>query len=199
MIGVIFFKELADAKLIVVDKDEHIADLSFIPNLDQPEDGSITFDTSYLNNSQKLPQALPWWVIENEKLDEKMNLSSSPYRGNGQVEVLIADPDGRFYEYDCERFFNFEGTKYFVQEGRYLRFNDASRRMQELINRGFLANVFWLGCHAEPEHDYVIFFNELYHTEANAMQQLSLIKDNAMNNELEMNNLRIVSFDFTTQ
>src|SRR5690606_8813399 len=75
---------------------------------------------------------------------------------------LVATLDGEYVAYDCERFFNYSGTKYLIQEGEYSTVEAAQKKMKALNDRGINANCMWTGCFSKKQSSYVVFVDLLF-------------------------------------
>jgi len=200
-VGVIFVKELADADLIVMDKEEHFENIENLSKEgDKAEEMGILVDTAYANRKPTEPYKADWWLIENEKLfrqqaaDAGLEYASStmatPIR-NDRIDVLLTLPTGEYVAYDCERFMNFTGTKYVVEEGVYADFASASARMQFLASKSLTSNVLNLNCFEEKQSTFIVFFSELYHTKKDATFELEQINFEAEEVNIDLEKLEV--------
>ena len=201
LIGGIFVRELADADLIVLDKDEHFQSVNDLTKgSDKPEIKGNLVDTAYQNNKEPLGQNQDWWIVANEKQRRQNALANneeyvpstlSKFNNSDQIDVLLTLENGEYLAYDCERFMNFEGTKYLVEEGSYPDFQQASARMEILANKNLVANILNLACFSKEETDYIVFYNQLFNTEKVATQAMQRFNNSAAQAGLDLYNLRI--------
>jgi len=201
LIGAIFVRELADADLIVLEQDEHfeaVKDLEKGSSKHEPR-GVIT-DTSYQNRTEKLGEKQDWWIIANEKARKKRALANnktyvpltpSAFNSADQIDVLLTLGNGEYLAYDCERFMNFEGTKYLVQEGMYANFAAASSRMQVLANKNLVSNVLNLSCFSKTEKEYIVFYNQLFNTRKDAVRAMNRFNFAAEEVDLDLEELKV--------
>jgi hypothetical protein len=182
LMGGIFVRELADADLIVLDQDEHFQSVNDLSNSDEkPEPSGLIVDSAYQNTTEKLGVEQEWWVVANERSRRKRALvNNEEYRPSeysifnsaDQIDVLLTLENGDYLAYDCERFMNFKGKKYVVQEGQYFDFQAASSRMQVLASNNLVSNILNLGCFSEKETDYIVFYSQLFNTKRDAARAL---------------------------
>lgn len=201
LIGAIFIQELADADLIVLDREEHIESVSDLEKgSSKHEPRGVITDTSYQNRTEKLGENQDWWIIANEKTRKKRALANnetyvptmpSAFNSADQIDVLLTLENGEYLAYDCERFMNFEGTKYLVQEGIYPNFQAASSRMQILANKNLVSNVLNLACFSETETDYIVFYNQLFNREIDAVRAMKRFNIAAKEEALDLEKLKV--------
>ncbi len=79
-------------------------------------------------------------------------------------EILIGMFQDVLILYDCERLYNFQTSKYMVQEGAYRDFESASQRMSQLLLLNLEVNCLWLGCFNQDKNQYVLYFGLLQNT-----------------------------------
>jgi len=64
--------------------------------------------------------------------------------------------------YDCERFFNYSGTKYMIQEGVYENVRSARKQLVRLKKQGINAHCLWTGCINQEDMEFIIFVDFLF-------------------------------------
>lgn len=201
LMGGIFIRELADADLIVLDKDEHFQSVNDLSKgSDKPEPQGLIVDTAYQNSTEKLGIDQEWWVIANEQKRRRDALANdeeyvpseySLFTSADQIDVLLTLPSGEYLAYDCERFMNFDGKKYVVQEGAYFDFQAASHRMQILANNNLISNVLNLACFSKTETDYIVFYSQLFNTKRDAERALDRFNFAAEAVDLDLEKLEV--------
>jgi hypothetical protein len=201
LMGGIFVRELADADLIVLDQDEHFQSVNDLTKgSDKPEPKGLIVDTSYQNSTEKLGIEQEWWVIANEQNRRRRALANnreyvpteySIFNSADQIDVLLTLQNGDYLAYDCERFMNFEGKKYVVQEGQYFDFQAASLRMQVLANNNLVSNVLNLACFSKKETDYIVFYSQLFNTRRDAERALDRFNYAAEEVDLDLEKLEV--------
>lgn len=201
LMGGIFIRELADADLIVLDKDEHFESVNDLSKgSDKPEPRGLIVDTAYQNNTEKLGVEQEWWVIANEQNRRRRALANnreyvpsdySIFNSADQIDVLLTLQNGDYLAYDCERFMNFKGKKYVVQEGEYFDFQSASLRMQVLANNNLVSNVLNLACFSKIETDYIVFYSQLFNTKRDAERALDRFNFAAEEVDLDLEKLEV--------
>lgn len=84
--------------------------------------------------------------------------------------VIGLKNDVNLYVYDCERFYGRDSVSYLVEEGVYLKIEDAIDRVQFLQRQGIDAGAMWLGCFSESDNGYALFFEEILDTREEALE-----------------------------
>ncbi len=84
------------------------------------------------------------------------------------TDVLIGMLNGTMIVYDCERLYNFQTPKFILQEGVYPDFETVTRRMNQLLAEGLQVNSIWMGCFSEKDQSYILYFDELLDSKAQA-------------------------------
>lgn len=87
--------------------------------------------------------------------------SATTSTASGGNEFLTGILNDVLVVYDCERLYNFNTPKLMLQEAVYPDFETASRRMSQLLAAGLQTNMLWLGCFAENDERYVVYFDLL--------------------------------------
>jgi hypothetical protein len=117
------------------------------------------------------PTAIPYllWLQS-----EEANMPVVASRRFRDAEVLMSLFDQGLVMYDCERLYNIKSAKYILQEGVYVDFERAMRRVDELLLAGVQANSLWLGCFITASNaGYVVYFDLMQSSLENA-QKLAL-------------------------
>lgn len=76
-------------------------------------------------------------------------------------EILLTDDEGQGINYNCERFYNFEGNIYLVQYGEYQEFAEAQEQIKFLQSKNIETNCLWLGCFSSINQSYVVYYDFL--------------------------------------
>ena len=77
------------------------------------------------------------------------------------TQVIVSSKDGHKTNYDCERFYNFTGALYLVQDAVYTDLSVAQRRWRLLIDANLSANILWLGCFGH-ETEYLVYHQLMF-------------------------------------
>ncbi len=178
----IYYTEWQDSPIAYVDEDQYQRD-QLIKSKDIrledkgyliEEDGFLNWDSitgNYLSLEESIwsddAPATSSIVYEPGEL---LELEANPKNGNkSPTEIMVGNRDGNKTSYDCERFYNFTGALYLVQDGVYSDLSVAQRRLHLLNNADFTANILWLGCFGD-QTKYVVYYHLMYpeRTEASA-------------------------------
>lgn len=165
IISSILIREAKDAEIAYVDEEKYEKDLLEKAKNTKPEPQDFVLDTPFVESPKGKGQ--PYILVTTEKepdndLTEKGGDIIIPKREFPAVEILVATLDGEFVAYDCERFFNYSGTKYLIQEGEYSTIALAQEKMKALNDRGINANCMWTGCFSKKQSSYVVFIDLLF-------------------------------------
>ena len=71
---------------------------------------------------------------------------------------------------DCERFHNFTGAIYLVQDNTFQSLESARRRVNTLEARNITANSIWLGCFNTNQDSYAVYYDLMYDNISQAQQ-----------------------------
>lgn len=84
--------------------------------------------------------------------------------------IIATSESGQVFSYDCERFFNFDGRMYLVQDNVFASEKEAVERMKFLKSKKLECNILWLGCFANPKSrpGYLVFFDLMYESKGEA-------------------------------
>lgn len=89
-------------------------------------------------------------------------------------EVLIFDPYNQtIITYDCERMYNFTGTKYIIEIGQYGDQAQARDDLEILGDAGLNCVVFWEGCFSPTREAFIMYIGTMY----NEMEEAQLARD----------------------
>lgn len=92
---------------------------------------------------------------------------------NDSPEILISAGRGEeWLEYDCERFYTFTATKYFIEESRHNNLDMAAHRMEELERLGYEVSTIWMGCFFESQSYYAVLLGPLLSSRNDAEREL---------------------------
>ncbi len=157
IISGILFKEAQDAEIAYVDEKKYENNLSQLAQTTDAETEDFVLDTPYVDADKNKP--LPYILVNGEEVPQDEFTEKG---GNPDIEILITTMDGEFVAYDCERFFNYVGTKYLIQESIYHSIELARDKIERLNSRGLNANCMWTGCFTDGQSAYVVFIDLLF-------------------------------------
>ena len=203
IIGGIFYNEWRDSPIAYVDEDKYQRD-QLIKSKDIRaekkgyliESGQLLNWDSITGNYLSLEESI-WGddtpatskIVYEE--DDLLELEANPKTGHtSQTEILVGSRDGIATNYDCERFYNFTGALYLVQDGVYGDLSVAQRRLQLLSNAGFPVNVLWLGCFGEGT-EYVVYYQLMFPQRPEAMSEAKAIIRDLKRKEIPYGTLKI--------
>lgn len=183
----IFYKEWKDSPIAYVDEDQYQRDqLVKSKDIRKEKKGYFMEEELHLNwdsitgNYLSLEESI--WendvpatstIVYSE--DDLLELEANPKSSNNApTEIVVATKDGLATSYDCERFYNFKGALYLVQDGIYSGLSIAQRRLNLLSTGGFNASILWLGCFGESE-EYVVYYELMFPKRSEAMSEAKAI------------------------
>ena len=157
IISGIFFRESQEAPIVKVDEDQYEKDLAQLAKTSKPEDDFYVLDTPYVDPPGG--ETEPYLTTnQNYTLEDETSFG----------DIFIATGEGDYVIYDCERFFNYIGTKFVIQEGMYPSMEGARKRTHDLFRQGVNANSLWLGCLDGTSDNYIVFIDFLFDSETEA-------------------------------
>jgi hypothetical protein len=160
IIFVIFFKEAQDVEIVYVDENKYEKELSQKAIDADPETKEHVIDSAFVESSKNKTQ--PYILISEDEEPEEVLTEKGIPPENPNIEILITTLDGEIVTYDCERFFNYTGTKFLIQEGKYSTVDKALRKIETLNTKGVNANVMWTGCFTQEETAFIVFIDFLF-------------------------------------
>ena len=199
----VFYSEWRDSPIAYVDEDRYQRDqLIKSKEVRKEKKGYLMEDKVHLNwdsitgNYLSLEESI--W--ENDEAatssiiyspDDLLELDANPKTGHQvQTEIMVATKSGVSTSYDCERFYNFKGALYLVQDGVYRDLSKAESRLRRLANSGFTASILWLGCFGESV-DYVVYYQLMYPDKSEAKSEAKTIIRNLKSKEVPYETLKI--------
>ena len=207
VISGIYFKEWQDSPIAYVDEDKYQRDqLIKIKDVRIEQKGfemgedpifnwdSITGNYLRLEDStwnDDLPATRIIEYADEDLLELDANLKTE---GATQTEIVVGLHNGNITSYDCERFYNFTGTLYLVQDGLYTEISAAQRRLRLLANRGLKSNLLWLGCFGETNR-YIVYHQLMFSDRSEAVTAAEIVtrelkQKNILYRTLEIRTLR---------
>jgi hypothetical protein len=165
IISGIFYKEAIDAEITYVNEEKYEKKLTEKAKSTKPETNDFVVDTPFVESGKS--KAQPYILVnEEEPVDEdfteKGGDSENSIGEYPNVEILITTLDGEIVAYECERFFNYTGTKFLIQQGVYPSIELAKKRIEKLNLRGVNANCMSTSCFTEDQSDYIVFIDFLF-------------------------------------
>ncbi len=188
----IFYTEALNAPIEYVNEDDYEKELLAEKERKRAETSDYFLDSAYVDSND--PNVKPYLEevalpIEEEDWDRTIAYYFED-AGEQHAEIYISSGDGQFLSYDCERFFNYEGTKFIIQEGRYESVDAARRQLIRLKNRGISANCLWTGCIDPEKYEFIIFIDFLFN---NRREASSIANGITKRLKLQKNSLQIKS------
>ncbi len=178
----IFYKEAQNAPVSYVNEKEYEKQLTEKTKKAKPETSDFIVDSAYVDRDKKPVQP----YLENVKEELPTDLSEKDWDsimaeyfedyGEQYAEIYIASMENKFLSYDCERFFNYSGTKYLLQEKTYSDVNEARKQLIRLKKQGINANCLWTGCLNENDMEFIIFIDFLFDNKKEAGLILTNLK-----------------------
>jgi hypothetical protein len=165
IISGILFKEAQDAEIVYVNEKKYEKSLLEKAKETEPETKDFIIDTPFVESTKG--KAQPYILVTEEDkpediLTEKGGKFESSKSEIPNIEILITTLDGEFVAYDCERFFNYTGTKFLIQEGAYPTLEKARKKIEKLNLKGVNSNCMWAGCFNDDRTEYIVFIDLLF-------------------------------------
>lgn len=174
IISGIYYKEWRDSPIAYVDEDKYQRD-QLIKSKDVRveekgyfiEEGELFNWDSITGNYLSLEESI--WEDDLPATSEivyeegaLLELDANPKNSEAaRTEIVVSSRTGSSASYDCERFYNFTGALYLVQDGVYSDLSVAQGRLRLLTNAGFTTNLLWLGCFDESTQ-YVVYYQLMF-------------------------------------
>jgi hypothetical protein len=108
-------------------------------------------------------------------------------------EIYVSRGTEEMTSYNCERFYNFRGTVYLVQENTYALLGDAQQRLDLFVQKGIPAGLIWLGCFSATEDDYVIYYDLWYDSREEAKRNMNRFRNLLKKHNLNSDNVQLRS------
>lgn len=194
----VFYKQSLEKPIEYV--DEKAYQIEHRPSSGQTEKEPL----GYLVDSQFVVPFLnkvpPYTDLEKDTIDfleiavkQKSSVTKRKNKNNNNPEILISvGKNEEWLEYDCERFYTFTATKYFVEESRHSSLEMAAQRMEDLERLGYEVSSIWMGCFFENQTYYAVFLGPLLSSRNDAERELRYY-NRQMNLENRINGLNIVA------
>ncbi len=167
IISGIFYKESHNAPIAYVDEQDYEKNMTQIAEKSKSETSDYVIDTAYVDKPGQVEPYLK--EVANDALEtlneDQWNMEISKYFDDSNeeyAEIYISSGDGLFVSYDCERFLNYSGTKYLIQQGIYQDVNTARKQLIRLKKQGINAHCLWTGCFSDSDMEYIIFVDFLF-------------------------------------
>lgn len=166
LLGFVFWKEMHSVAFQRVDKSE------YRNNLAKSQSNNVMEQDDYLGDSASTPIRKNanenYWLVEkdNRPGPSQMQPVDTP------CEVLISRENEKTLHYPCERFLNFDGKKFVVQEGHYPGKPEAEAALLRLQAKGLEATALPLSLFTNAT-GYIIYTGLICNSKSEAKQYLS--------------------------
>lgn len=148
--------QLIKSKDVQVEGKGYVIEESKLVNWDSISGRYLSLEESIWDNDAPASSNIVY------ETDDLLELEANPKNGQkSSTEIVVGTRDGISASYDCERFYNFTGALYLVQDGVYSDLSVAQRRLRLLTNAGFTTNLLWLGCFGKNT-EYVVYYQLLF-------------------------------------
>jgi len=202
IISGVFYKEYENRDIIYVNENkyqDHLAQQADSLNGDYAD---YLLDTAHLrrynesttsyldiasqeeNVVQNRGASRSYEIIETEMLE----LDAYPQE---EQLVTISNDTGGYGIPDCERFHNFTGAIYLVQDNIFQSLENARRRVEALENRKIMANSIWLGCFKGDQDSYAVYYDLMYENENQALQAANQYEKLLKRKRIKIGNIKL--------
>ena len=207
----IYCKEWMDSPIAYVDEDKYQRDLLIKAKNVRSEDKGFLIEEGNLHNWDSITgnyltleesiwedDALATSEIFYEK-GELLELEANPNeRSSSQTEILVGNRDGVAASYDCERFYNFTGSLFLVQDGIYADLITAQQRLRRINKAGLEGNLLWLGCFGEGTK-YVVYYQLMFPDRSEAVSVAADVIKELKQKEIPYGTLKIRTLQKSTE
>lgn len=174
LLGGIFYKEAQNAPIAYVDEEAYEKEMAREAKKARPESSEYLLDSALVDR-RKAPKRPYLESVSEELPDDLEERDWEPWLaeyfddyGEQYAEIYISSMEGPFLSYDCERFFNYTGTRYLLQEKTYGDVKEARKQLIRLKQQGINANCLWTGCLNEEDMEFIIFIDFLFENKREA-------------------------------
>jgi hypothetical protein len=164
----IFYKESLESPIAFVNEKKYEKELTEKAKEIKPETSDFVIDSAHVdhvgNKVKPYLEEVSQDVVDEDD-EQSWNAEIEKYfddPGERHSEIYISSEEGKFVSYDCERFLNYTGTKYLIQEGVYTNINEVRKQLIRLKNKGINANCLWTGCFNDQVTEFIIFIDFLF-------------------------------------
>ncbi len=163
VIAVIFFREMQEVSVAVVDAEDYRREMDREPSEEEPK--GYLIDSAAIRPFQE--RTAPYLATEG-----RAPAASAPAPPQDRPGLIVYQRRNTFFEYDCERLYDGALPRYVIA----VEIFDGAVPLKQLIDRfnqkGMEAMGLWMGCFTVGEDDYVLFLSQLYATREEAAADL---------------------------
>jgi len=174
LMSFLFLKEYLVKPFNYVDEKAHESEMTQIAKDYIPETEEYLLDTPrvekatgivnpYLNGQEDFDNEDAVSYQQGEYRIVEMDVLEMEADPEYDQEAYVSDENGEAHtSYNCERFYNFRGTIYMIQDNVFPSIERAQARIAQLKRHEILSNCLWLGCFTKAESGYVVYYDLLY-------------------------------------
>lgn len=163
LIATIFFREMQEGAVAVVDADDYRRAMSREQAEEEPM--GYLIDSAAVRPFEE--RTTPYLATE-----ETTPASAAPAPAPERPGLIVYQRRNSFFEYDCERLYDGALPRYVIAVEVF----DGAEPLKLVIDRfnqkGLEAMGLWMGCFSAGEDDYVLFLSQLYATREEAAADL---------------------------
>ena len=195
----VFYKQWQDKPFEYVDEKLYEAQMDSISRMLHPDINMETtldeFDTTDYRQLDPVEEVVDGEIDTEDLIDESTDQDDLSAPSSAAGEIYVSRGAEEMTSYNCERFYNFRGTVYLVQENTYALLGDAQQRLDLFSKKGIPAGLIWLGCFSSLEDDYVIYYDLWYDSRDEAQQNMGRFRRLLQKHDLNSDNvqLRLIS------
>lgn len=153
LISWVLYYEYQKKKIIYVDEKTYPSTIIEKTKGNSREPAYVLIDSNFLE---------PYDLTKAGYLQIQERLPSFDWNLNQETDIVINDGGGHFIDYDCERLYTFQSTKYIVLDAIFPDLLSARQYIDDLKSSNISASCLWLGCFSNEEGGYGVFHGMLY-------------------------------------
>lgn len=207
----IYYKEWMDSPIAYVDEDKYQRDQLVkaknvrgerkgylieeenLHNWDSITGNYLTIEESIWEDDTKATSEIFY------ERGELLELDANPKTHNSsRTEIIVGNRDGVAASYDCERFYNFTGSLFLVQDGIYEDLTTAEQRLRRINKAGLDGNLLWLGCFGEGTK-YVVYYQLMFPIRREAVSVAESVIEELKQKEIPYGTLKIRTLRKSTE
>jgi hypothetical protein len=199
LVGVIFSKELQNARFQVVDNQAFRDNIASSRSNNVPEQEEFLTD-DMAKAKKKKEEGTFWDTNPPAKAESSTAIASieQPSSNRGAAEEFTSKGGSPAETaYDCTRYYNFDSPKYIIEEGVYPNWQATLNRLNALRKNRLECASLLLACFSKNENGYVVYLGMIYNSREEAMDEWSRLDkeqpDAIPNNKLKLRRLDPVS------
>ena len=185
--------QLIKAKNVRAEKKGYLIEEGNLHNWDSITGNYLTIEESIWEDDTKATSEIFY-----EK-GELLELEANPkVHNSSRTKIIVGNREGVVASYDCERFYNFTGSLFLVQDGIYEDLTAAQQRLRRINKAGLNGNLLWLGCFGEGTK-YVVYYQLMFPVRSEAVSVAKSVIEELKQKEIPYGTLKIRTLRKSTE